>query len=428
MHAPAGQENVDDRPANAQAVRAELETLLANVTAGVSGAMPANIAEGDEQVSGETLATERAQVYADGGSPQPHAGFTADSTIPNPSNPPHRTQTSDVDTSAAMPVTSPKKKSSLPLILAVGMVAVLGAGCVVGGLYYAYSHMGNDGSFSVSALTGGDKASDQAASDDKDDNQGASSPDDDNAAADDGTGDKTAVALAANDQADAGAPAKPDDGSKPQDAKPDDGSKPQDSKPQDHKSHAGSAATTDEGSKNSVHDKPKSTKAHDAKSKVTKVTKVEVHATKVEVHEDPDEGPAVGDPQPKHTVANKTHTTKVHKEEHHEPAKPKGRMRRSKLSATGSACDKPNVEDVLDGAHSRLLSCYSKQIASHPGKAGKIMMSWNISTDGGLISPRVLVSDMSELNSCMLRTIKRLRFEPPDGGRCYVRATYRFSP
>ncbi len=433
--------DVDDRPADAQAVRAELETILANTSPGATGAISTTIAQSDDQVSGETLATEQARVLADGGSAQPSAPNQPPAEPAAPAQAgdeaPQRPQTSDVDTSASLTAAPPQQnRSSLTLILIVGVGAVLAAGCVLGGLYFAYTKLGGDdgSSISISALLGqDDKSADDEPANDNDQAQADDHAKADNhATADDGvaaaSGDKTTAALAANGEADAGTPQGAQAGSKPQDGDKSNDAKAQGSKAGDDTTHAAGAGTADDGAKSSDHAK---TKSNDDHASTTKIAKVEVHTDKVEIHKDnSDDEPAVGDGRHHDTTKTIATATKVHKQEKpkHDKPKPRGNIRRTRLSTTGAACLKPNVEDVLDGARGRFLSCYSNELSSHPGLSGKVMLAWNISTDGGLIHPSVLVSDMKVVNSCMLHTLKRLRFDAPEGGRCYVRATYHFSP
>ncbi|MFW6057424.1 MAG: AgmX/PglI C-terminal domain-containing protein [Persicimonas sp.] len=89
---------------------------------------------------------------------------------------------------------------------------------------------------------------------------------------------------------------------------------------------------------------------------------------------------------------------------------------------------KPNVEKVARSARSRFSSCYSDALGSDPELKGKVMMEFNISTDGSVITPDVLVSDAPPVNSCFLGALSGLSFDPPSGGRCYVRLTYQLTP
>lgn len=112
-----------------------------------------------------------------------------------------------------------------------------------------------------------------------------------------------------------------------------------------------------------------------------------------------------------------------------ESAGPGGNARRTKLSTTGAACMKPDVESKLASAERGFESCFNKQLGSNPSLSGNIILAWNIDTSGKVLAPQALVDRVGNpaLTSCVLGKLKSINFSPLQGGRCYVRATYSFS-
>jgi serine/threonine protein kinase len=111
------------------------------------------------------------------------------------------------------------------------------------------------------------------------------------------------------------------------------------------------------------------------------------------------------------------------------PKGPRGNARRTKLSATGAACMKPNIKSTLSGVERGFESCFDRQLSSNPSLNGSLILSWNIESDGGVRAPKVLVDRIGNpaLASCVVGKLEAARFGPQQGGRCYVRATYSFS-
>lgn len=96
-------------------------------------------------------------------------------------------------------------------------------------------------------------------------------------------------------------------------------------------------------------------------------------------------------------------------------------VRREELSATGAACNKPDIERRLSAIEPQLGRCFSG------GAGGSLMLEWTISTEGEPLETAALTSEVAgSVESCAVRTVESLTFSPPDGGRCYTRVTFVF--
>ncbi len=63
-----------------------------------------------------------------------------------------------------------------------------------------------------------------------------------------------------------------------------------------------------------------------------------------------------------------------------------------------------------------------------PGLAGKITARWRIEMDGRVSSANVITSTLkdSKVESCVLRAIRRMRFQKPEGGICIIQWPFVF--
>ncbi len=97
---------------------------------------------------------------------------------------------------------------------------------------------------------------------------------------------------------------------------------------------------------------------------------------------------------------------------------------------------RPNVNGFLSREqiervvrrHSRgIRYCYERELANDPSLGGRISANWTIGLDGRVQSASVVENSMDNRNveSCILREIRRMRFDQPDGGMVVV--TYPFT-
>jgi len=93
----------------------------------------------------------------------------------------------------------------------------------------------------------------------------------------------------------------------------------------------------------------------------------------------------------------------------------------------GDGLSKSLVGEYLGRYWSQFKWCYSRELDKDPNLYGKVTVTFTISKGGRVSEASVLNSSMNDLNveSCVLRTIRRINFPPPDGGGEVI-VTYPF--
>lgn len=93
----------------------------------------------------------------------------------------------------------------------------------------------------------------------------------------------------------------------------------------------------------------------------------------------------------------------------------------------GDGLSKSLVGEYLARYWSQFKWCYSRELDKDPNLYGKVTVTFTISNDGRVNEASVLNSSMNDMNveSCVLRTIRRIRFPKPDGGGEVI-VTYPF--
>jgi len=106
------------------------------------------------------------------------------------------------------------------------------------------------------------------------------------------------------------------------------------------------------------------------------------------------------------------------------------RFRIGAISATGF-CSKSNIRMVVRSRAAMFRACYERQLQIKPNLSGKIVIRWTIWLDGSVKNASVASSTMhdSRVEGCILRVIRRMRFEKPKGGGvCIVQWPLVFNP
>ena len=93
----------------------------------------------------------------------------------------------------------------------------------------------------------------------------------------------------------------------------------------------------------------------------------------------------------------------------------------------GDGLSKSLVGEYLGRYWSQFKWCYSRELDKDPNLYGKVTVTFTISNKGRVSEASVLNSSMNDMNveSCVLRTIRRINFPPPDGGGEVI-VTYPF--
>lgn len=112
----------------------------------------------------------------------------------------------------------------------------------------------------------------------------------------------------------------------------------------------------------------------------------------------------------------------------------KGKKRVGNVSLSGSTasgfCKKSNIESVVKRRASAIRACYEQRLQVKKDLQGKIAVRWQIDTEGKVGSASATSDTMGdgETTNCLLRTIRRMTFEKPEGGVCVVQWPFVFSP
>jgi TonB family protein len=93
----------------------------------------------------------------------------------------------------------------------------------------------------------------------------------------------------------------------------------------------------------------------------------------------------------------------------------------------GDGLSKSLVGEYLGRYWSQFKWCYSRELDKDPNLYGKVTVTFTISEAGRVSEASVLNSSMNDMNveSCVLRTIRRINFPRPDGGGEVI-VTYPF--
>ncbi len=108
--------------------------------------------------------------------------------------------------------------------------------------------------------------------------------------------------------------------------------------------------------------------------------------------------------------------------------------RKVNVSLSGSSssgfCNKGNLESVVKRRAGAIRACYEQRLQVKNNLQGKITIRWTIDTEGNVSAANSTSDSMgdSETTNCLLRTIRRMKFEKPEGGVCVVQWPFVFSP
>jgi TonB family protein len=93
----------------------------------------------------------------------------------------------------------------------------------------------------------------------------------------------------------------------------------------------------------------------------------------------------------------------------------------------GDGLSKSLVGEYLSRYWNQFKWCYSRELDKDPNLYGKVTTTFTISNEGRVSDAQVLQSSLNNMNveACLLRTIRRIRFPKPDGGGEVI-VTYPF--
>jgi outer membrane biosynthesis protein TonB len=102
----------------------------------------------------------------------------------------------------------------------------------------------------------------------------------------------------------------------------------------------------------------------------------------------------------------------------------------SRGTPTGSEfCKKGNIQNVVAAKKNAIQYCYERKLQQNPELKGKVKVQWKIGLDGTVNSASIASSTMGDrsVESCIMRVIKRMRFDKPDGGVCIIQYPFVFT-
>jgi len=93
-------------------------------------------------------------------------------------------------------------------------------------------------------------------------------------------------------------------------------------------------------------------------------------------------------------------------------------------------CKRNDIMQVVMRRAAAIRACYEQQLQIHENLAGKITVRWTINLDGEVEGVTVVSSSLGNaaVEQCVLQTIRRMKFEKPEGGVCVVQWPFVFNP
>jgi hypothetical protein len=92
--------------------------------------------------------------------------------------------------------------------------------------------------------------------------------------------------------------------------------------------------------------------------------------------------------------------------------------------------ERREVKNTIIKNADSIQSCYKELLATSPKiKNGKVVVDWQIGTEGQVISPSVITSEFQDktMNDCLVKKIGAIEFPPPpDGKRQYISHKFFF--
>jgi TonB family protein len=110
-------------------------------------------------------------------------------------------------------------------------------------------------------------------------------------------------------------------------------------------------------------------------------------------------------------------------------AKRVGVMKMDGMGATGF-CKKDHIRTVVLQRAGAIRACYERQLMIHENLSGKLAIRWTINMEGRVDAASVTETSVrnSEVENCVMRVVRNMRFEKPEGGICVVQWPFVFNP
>lgn len=97
---------------------------------------------------------------------------------------------------------------------------------------------------------------------------------------------------------------------------------------------------------------------------------------------------------------------------------------------TAGFCKKSDIAGAVRRRASALRACYESRLQLAPKLAGQVIVRWKITTSGTTADASIASSSLksSEVEACLLRTLRRIKYAKPEGGICVVQWPFVFKP
>jgi len=109
----------------------------------------------------------------------------------------------------------------------------------------------------------------------------------------------------------------------------------------------------------------------------------------------------------------------------------KGKLRKKKPVASGGTgmLNPADLSKIVGRKTGSIKSCYEQALKRNPTLKGKVTVRFTISGSGKVSTARAVVNELTKgVGDCIVRTFKRFRFPPPEGGSVTFEYPFMFTP
>jgi len=105
-----------------------------------------------------------------------------------------------------------------------------------------------------------------------------------------------------------------------------------------------------------------------------------------------------------------------------------GKIRIGSGRSTGF-CKKSDIARVVRRRANSIRACYERRLQVNPSLRGKVTARWTIGLNGRVGSASITRSSLGDktVTNCILRTIRRMSFNKPEGGVCIIQWPFVFN-
>ena len=95
---------------------------------------------------------------------------------------------------------------------------------------------------------------------------------------------------------------------------------------------------------------------------------------------------------------------------------------------SAGGCERGEVAKRVRHRAPALRACYEMQLQATSNLSGKVTVQWIVDVEGMVQGDKVVASSLGSdaLADCVMRAIRRIRFQPPDGGFCVIQWSFAF--